>query len=354
MGDHPKAVGFGFYSTYRSGIPQARSANLVPTDHTPDILCGNLEFGLASAELDTTNYEDMHCRGIAAYADFLRDAGFNVLNLANNHIFQHGEEDFRRTVDLLTDRGIRVAGLTIQNRAPAVFEIGGESISFLGWSDRPRQGFHDDPPYAEYDEDASCSLIERARRQHSVVIVSMHWGDEFVAIPSPEERRRARKMIDAGAHVVVGHHPHVVREVEEYSHGLIAYSLGNFAGDMIWNPATAKTCYLRVDFSEGSIADWQLIHGRIGTDYLPVFPAGEVDHVARPDVADERAYQRLAMRAHRRHRTLTLLHMLRNGARFAPQVWLSMLSTATFGDRRSVDPPGSGPEIDPRSPGERP
>ena len=70
-----------------------------------------------------------------------------------------------------------------------------------------------------------------------VVVVSLHWGEEFVDQPSMQEVELGHAVIDAGATAVLGHHRHVVRPVERYRHGVIAYSLGNLIGDMVWYTA---------------------------------------------------------------------------------------------------------------------
>ena len=70
--------------------------------------------------------------------------------------------------------------------------------------------------------------VVELRKQVDCVVVSLHWGYEYVEYPSPRQQAFARKLVRAGAQMVIGHHPHVVQGVERYQGGLIAYSLGNF------------------------------------------------------------------------------------------------------------------------------
>lgn len=241
-------------------------------------------------------------------------------------------DPFNKTVEVLASKGIGVVGLDWDVGHSNVIGSGNRSVCFLGWSARPRQGFSDQPPYRELDEANCYGDIGQAAKAHSVVCVSLHWGDEFIEIPSEEERRIARRMIDAGAKVVVGHHPHVMREVEAYNGGLIAYSLGNFICDMIWNEKTRKTGYLYVEFADGAISKWEIVHGRIGNDYFPSFDG------TFPDPSDtytqlyarlkDSTYDCMARHALRRHQVLTLLHMLRNCGRYRAGVWRSMLKGA--------------------------
>jgi hypothetical protein len=332
LGDHPKSVGFGFYSRYRDGIPSDKAHALFRKGYEHDILFGNLEFTLGTAELTAASHEELNCRGIAAFADFLQQAGFNAVNIANNHIYQHGAEPFDKTVKVLAGKGIGIVGLGRDGSSSSVIGTDDRSVCFLGWSARPRQGFSDQPPYREFDEASCYGEITDAAKTHSVVCASLHWGDEFIEIPSEDERRIARRMIDAGAKVVVGHHPHVMREVEEYSGGLIAYSLGNFICDMVWNESTRKTGYLYVEFTDGAISKWEIVHGRIGDDYLPDFNGLVPDPSDTYRQLNSRltcsSYDHLARQALRRHQVLTILHMIRNCGKYRSGVWRSMLMGA--------------------------
>lgn len=332
LGDHPKSVGFGFYSKYKNGIPLDKARSLFPEAYSHDILFGNLEFTLGNATLKGKSHDEINCRGIVRYAEFLQQAGFNVVNIANNHIFQHGIDDFENTLKLLTDRGIGIVGLRDNGCLSNVVRIGDQSVCLLGCSARPRQGFVGQPPYREFDEKSYYEEITEARKKYSFVCVSMHWGEEFIEIPSNNEKRIARKLIDAGANVVVGHHPHVIREVEEYNGGLIAYSLGNFICDMIWNEKTRKTGYLYVEFADRSISSWKMVYGRIDDSYFPEYFMMPYDPsctfrglYTRLEVSP---YNNLARSALRQHQILTVLHMLRNFWKYGLGVWLSMLGKA--------------------------
>lgn len=335
FGDHPKSVGFGFHSRYADGIPESKAAQLLPTGWKPDVFFGNLEFTLAKKTLDDLPVTQRNCRGISGYAEFIRSAGFNVLNLANNHIYQYGREEFDRTLNVLTESGILVAGIRDAPQDASTLDIHGQTICVLGWCARPRQGFSDVPPYWEFDHQRSLQQISAASQSGATVVASIHWGDEFVELPSPEERRIARSMIDAGATLVVGHHPHAVREVEPYRDGLIAYSLGNFICDMTWNEVTRKTVALRVDIADRRIVNWELKVGRIADDYFPRFDEATFEAASvepqRPGAGDQLTYHALARDALRRHQRLTVRHILRNGLKYPPAIWWHMLKVALAG-----------------------
>jgi poly-gamma-glutamate synthesis protein (capsule biosynthesis protein) len=337
LGDHPKSVGFGFYSKYKEGIPLSKAETLFPKVLKADIIFGNLEFNIGGSVLSGVDFSDLNCRGISQYADFLVKSGINVLNMANNHIFQHGREECDNTIKLLSDRGISLVGLKDEYGHNKFIKVGDQIIAFLGWSARPRQGFDGVPPYKEFEESECYKEIEETKSFADFICVSFHWGEEFIEIPSDEEKRIAKAMIDKGANVVVGHHPHVIREVEEYNGGVIAYSLGNFICDMTWNKATANTGLLYIDFSNGLIRDWKWFPGFIGKDYFPHCDKAStrkpVDGSTKKycllyDKLKRQSYNELAAKALSRHRRLTLFHMAKNFHKYSPKIVLDIILNA--------------------------
>ena len=337
LGDHPKSVGFGFYSHYKQGIPFSKAPTLFPHEIEADIIFGNLEFNIGAESLSGNDFSDLNCRGVSQYAEFLKKAGFTVLNMANNHIFQHGREEFNKTVQLLSSKNILVTGLKDGTGQSTMIRIGNQTIAFLAWSTRPRQGFACPPPYDEFNEETCYSEIVKAKTYADIVCVSLHWGEEFIEIPSDEERRIARSMIDSGAHIVVGHHPHVIREIEEYRGGLIAYSLGNFIGDMIWNTRTASTGLLYTEFTDGLLTAWKWYPAKIGKDYFPHYdpPASETmvscyskKNVRLNNKLNHISYHKLASHALNRHRFLTLLHMIRNFFKYDSEILYGIIRNA--------------------------
>lgn len=325
LGDHPKAVGFGFRSRYPSGIPAAFSKRLLPPGFSTDFLFGNLEFTLGLETAETPNLAQLQCRGLSAYAGFLAAAGVSALNVANNHSTQAGAAAFRTTVALLRASGIHVVGTPADFTENGTITVGDQRIALLGWSDRPRQYASDVPPYNEFS-DAAYEQIAAARRRADTVIASLHWGDEFILVPSERERAVARAMVDAGATCVIAHHPHVVREVERYRDSVIAYSLGNFICDMTWDERTRFSGWLSTEVEGGRVASSTFVPATIGEDYFPeplsstvaswhlTRFAGESREEARR-IARE-GYSKVAEQARKRHASRTALMMLRNLHRY--------------------------------------
>jgi hypothetical protein len=337
LGDHPKTVGFGFRSRYPRGLAADLATRLLPPGPAPDLFFGNLEFALGASSGSAPSLATEQCRGIDEYADFLENAGVSVLNVANNHSAQHGAGAFWSTVARVRDTGMAVVGTPDDFSDATVVEIGNLRVAVLGWSDRPRQYAREVPPYNELDDRAGA-LIRDARQRADIVVVSVHWGEEFVQLPANRERRIARSMIDAGAAIVVGHHPHVLREVELYADGLIAYSLGNFIGDMTWTEETRLGGCLVVDLDARGLRSHHFALSRIEADYLPRYlPAPEAAAVharlakARREQASaiaERGYESVVRAEHQRHVRATALMMARNLHRYRRGTLLPMLTGA--------------------------
>lgn len=341
LGDHPKAIGYGFGSVYGTEIPESKSRRLLPPGTEVELVFGNLEFPLYTWELSTgerRTVDRVCCRGKPVYAEFLRQAGLSVVSVANNHIYQHGNAAFLETLQALEHAGIRTCGTSQDFTGEQVFTVDGIRLAFLGWSDRPRQYLDNEPPYNEVDRDACCRSVSEMKSKVDVVCVSLHWGVEFLEMPESEDRKFARRLIDAGASVVIGHHPHVLRELEDYRGGVIAYSLGNNVCDMLWDARTRETACLVVEFDKEGVCNRELFPGQIDDDYFPTYltgqeKAGVLDEMEQRynrirQALGESTYPQLADRALKRHQRITALHFFRNLPRFDKSVLLDALRHA--------------------------
>lgn len=209
-----------------------------------DIGFVNLETAL------TTGGERFPGKGIwfrsdPTFAGRLHDAGINVVSLANNHALDYGREAFAATLDVLYAAGVAVSGGgrdAQEARRPAVVRQNGITVAFLSyselapiyWSYTTRQTFMAGPAspgIPGWNVDRILSDIRRIKSMCHHVIVSFHWGDEYARSPHERQVKLGRAAIDAGASVVLGHHPHVLQPMEVYRSGVIFYSLGNFVFD---------------------------------------------------------------------------------------------------------------------------
>lgn len=160
----------------------------------------------------------------------LVDHNINMINVANNHILDYGASGAAETCATLREYGVGVDGVAICGHPCGYSYIGanGVTVRLLGYHEYQLQSGYAEVNYYENQYTEMLKEVSEAAKLHDVVIVSLHWGIEHVVRPSPAQVYLAHLTIDAGAKVVLGHHPHVVQGIEEYNGGLIAYSLGCF------------------------------------------------------------------------------------------------------------------------------
>jgi poly-gamma-glutamate capsule biosynthesis protein CapA/YwtB (metallophosphatase superfamily) len=193
----------------------------------------------------------------------LKALGFDLVNQANNHSLDYGPSGRRQTISALNRAGIAHTGLPGE---VSVLHVGGTRVAFLGFAPYPYDANLLDIPAAE-------RLVRRARGLARLVVVIIHAGAEGAdRLHTPrgseyylgEDRGNARAfahaMIDAGASIVLGSGPHVIRGVERYHHRLIAYSLGNFVGyrTLGGGGVLSQSAILRVTLGRGG----RLLAGR--------------------------------------------------------------------------------------------
>ncbi len=201
-----------------------------------DIVFANLEGPLDDNCTPSKCFEEgRHCFEFATptrYARHLQDAGFTVLNIANNHTGDCGPKGMRSTVDSLTKNGLNpVGGKTVFFKS-----IEGHPVHVVGFTFRS-----DDSGHSILDIPAAQETVRNLKKKGGIVIVSFHGGAEgssaahvtgetefFLGENRGNVALFSRAVIDAGADLVLGHGPHVIRALELYKGRLIAYSLGNF------------------------------------------------------------------------------------------------------------------------------
>jgi poly-gamma-glutamate synthesis protein (capsule biosynthesis protein) len=271
-------------------------------------------------------------RGDPEYADSLRKVGFTALGLANNHAMQHGVAAFENTVECLRAVGIASVGLrgTGEWCAAPVVQImrSGLRVGLLGYCWRPRQYDAAPPLYAEGDADSVVRDVRRLADKVDTVVVSLHWGEEFLGSPSAQEIVAARQIVDAGAAVVVGHHPHVVRPVERYGRGVICYSLGNLVTDMLWLSELRTGAVLECSLSLDGVADARVWATRVDESYRPVVAANPTQLMEETVIGiAEPVYRAAAAKSLRRQRMALYGYVIRNVGRYRLSVLATMVVT---------------------------
>lgn len=202
-----------------------------------DILFGNFESTLTNYTKSPkdTKRERVHAfRTPPAYAKLLKETGFDVLSVANNHSLDYSSVGFADTLENIEKAGMKYVGKKNQILYLNVKNI---TVAFIGFS---HLDFHN----SINDLLAAKALVEEAKKTAEIVVISVHGGAEGIDAARVKNKQEifygenrgnmvlfARSMVDYGADLILGHGPHIVRAVEVYKGKLIAYSLGNFVGD---------------------------------------------------------------------------------------------------------------------------
>ncbi|MEE8427309.1 MAG: CapA family protein, partial [Woeseiaceae bacterium] len=211
-------------------------AQVAPWIWAADIAFGNLEGVLVDGGEPAKKCGNPKAcylfRSPARYAHLYRAAGFDVLSLANNHARDFGEDGRTSTMDALRRTGMHHSG---RQGDFASFDVNGLQIAVLAFAVTKNSNMM-------LDYELAGNTVNDYAASHDIVIVSFHGGaegqdvmhlpfaeEEYLDEPRGDVVRFARMVVDAGADLVIGHGPHVVRAMERYKHRLIAYSLGNFA-----------------------------------------------------------------------------------------------------------------------------
>lgn len=205
---------------------------VAPAFRAADLAIGNLESPLV--EQGTPIPGKCTLRGTSSWAPVLREAGLRLVTLANNHTMDYGVEGLRSTIEALEKEGVQYvgAGFDITTAsAPALLDIRGVRVACLGRTlvpvSAPVGAGRATPGVAFLDREETMVSLRRCREQADLVLLLVHWGLEEYRYPSPAQRRLARDLAQAGADVIVGHHPHVTQGIERIGSSVIAYSLGN-------------------------------------------------------------------------------------------------------------------------------
>lgn len=252
-----------------------------------DVVLGNVETALATGGSSKCGAGSPNCfafRAPPSYARWLKRAGFTVMNLANNHSYDFGAQGQRETVSALRRFGLRHTG---RPGEIAYQRAGGVRVAILGFAPYP---------WAQdlLDLRAARRLVKKADTKADVVVVTMHAGAEgadrmhvrpgpetYLGEPRGDSLAFARAVVDAGADLVVGHGPHVLRGMEWYRGRLVAYSLGNFSGyhNFSLSGPLPVAGILRVTLrADASWARGRLIATRMVAPGTPVLDPAEEAH----------------------------------------------------------------------------
>lgn len=248
-----------------------------------DLLFGNLECPISDEGVPCSK-KGPHLTFLAASDSVkgLKTTKFHVLSIANNHILDYGKQALLNTINTLQQTGIQSTGVCVQSLHPGyvVLSKNGMKIAFIGYNTLPL-------PKIKSKRRSTLSVKQlnlnniRADIKHlkhrvspDVIIVSSHWGASYWKYPIPFQMELARKMIDCGANIVLGHHPHVIQGIEKYKNGIIVYSLGDFVFDEPF-PDTQESFIFSCKLSYGGVHDVKYIPVISNKTFQPVLAHGK-------------------------------------------------------------------------------
>ena len=253
-----------------------------------DIVFGDLEAPLTESTHGLDASGKIVLKSCEKAAEGLKYAGFNILNLANNHIMDYYEKGLLDTISVLGKNEVLYsgAGKTItEARKPAIIEKNGLKIAVISYTDMAELTFKGNPmlSFAAGEEKSGVTprkyeLIKEdmdyIRESVDILIVSLHWGVENSFNATDEQREFAYNLIDDGADIILGHHPHRFQGVEIYNDKPIIYSLGNFIFDQN-DPNNQESFIVNMKITNKKLSSLELIPIRTIEKTHVVIPKGD-------------------------------------------------------------------------------
>jgi poly-gamma-glutamate synthesis protein (capsule biosynthesis protein) len=205
----------------------------------------------------------------------LKFTGFDILSVANNHIFDYKREAMEDSFKRLKEAKIDYLGGGFNEKeacSPIIKEIGKTKIAFLAFSNlgTPLWGAGEKKSgICWLEKEKMEKIIKETKKETDIVVVSFHYGEEYFLMPTQFQISISRSAIDSGADLVVGHHPHCVQPIEKYKNSWIAYSLGNFVFDQNFSKETMEGLILKVLIENSKIKEAIPIKVKINQFYQP-------------------------------------------------------------------------------------
>lgn len=199
----------------------------------------------------------------------------SVVSLANNHMWDYGRAAMMDTIEILSENNIVSAGAGGNARvanAPAIRETKGMKFHFFAYTNlypKSLEAGENSPGVSSFVPEKAYGEIQaiKSADPKNIVIVLFHWGEEYEPHPNAFQRDTAHALVDAGADMVIGHHPHVAQDAEEYKGKHIFYSLGNFIFDQYFSEETMRGLVVEAFAENGRITDVKLWQSSLNPEY---------------------------------------------------------------------------------------
>lgn len=211
----------------------------------------------------------------------MQRSGIDTITYANNHSRDFGKQAFIDATAFFDSIGLNYSGTTLrydergEHIVTCEIETGDKTVGFIGVNNVIYEGLGSGSGMLTGGNAGLFGYVNWSLNHCDLTVVYVHWGKEYNSSPTDEQRELARKLIDAGADIVIGSHPHCLQPVEKYSHGIIFYSLGNFIMDQN-NTFTRDSVLVQYNETED------------GSRFFELIPLRIVD--GRPEVTDNRFY----------------------------------------------------------------
>lgn len=233
-----------------------------------DFTIGNLETPLTTRGTPAENKSFVY-KSPPKMALAMAAAGIDIVNLANNHSMDQGEEGLLDTFQALKSANVNYIGAGRNSKeayTPLMVERNGIKLAFLGLSrvipDESWYAWRNKPGVAttyEGTKAQAAKAIKAAKKEADIVVVIVHWGEERTDEPIDTQKELAKLYVDSGADLVVGGHPHVAQGFEQLKGKWIAYSLGNFIFTQAANPKTWETMVLQAECKKDGTCELKMI-----------------------------------------------------------------------------------------------
>lgn len=333
LGDSPICVGHGLTEIINKKGSEFLFGDVSTILNKGDIVFGNLECVLSDIDVDQSDLKSVQLRGAESSVTGLVYAGFNVLSLANNHILEHGENSLLRTKEVLSNCGIYSIGVSEskeKSRESFTLNINNLSVSFLSYC-----LVKDNTAYCSVDDPSEIiNDIQKIKDKVDILIVSLHWGDEFVRKPSSKQVQFAHEMIDSGANIILGHHPHVLQGLEAYNNGIVVYSLGNFVFDMR-QKKMRESMIFSCRLAKSGVIDYEIIPVLIENFKPSILNGPEKDNLLFqitnefPTVIPQKMYDQEINKCIKQYRKDLISYLIFNFYKYKP-IYLWQIFVASF------------------------
>jgi hypothetical protein len=244
-----------------------------------DIVIGNLEGPISTRGRNFAKQDpQMTFRASPETVKGLVSSNFTIVSLANNHTNDYGDEALIDTMDALNENGIKYIGAgrdSDEAHEGIVLEVNGVRIAFLAYC--VFMNFKTNPAtkkgcgISQFIRKEALVDIKKAGKKADITVVSMHWGLDFTEYPVPIQMGYAREMLDAGAHLILGHHSHLLQGLEKKGNKMIFYSLGDF----VFDEPGQDTAIYKFSISKDGIKGYEFIPAKLNNEFQPELQDGD-------------------------------------------------------------------------------